>query len=78
MAVQHGLKLHQMDIITAFLNGKLKEEVYMRQPECFISQGQEHLVCRLKWSIYGLEQSSRRWNSALDCQLKEMGFLVSG
>jgi hypothetical protein len=77
LAVQHGLKLHQMDIITAFLNGELKEEVYMRQPECFISKGQEHLFCRLKRSIYGLKQSPRCWNSALDYQLKEMGFVQS-
>jgi Reverse transcriptase (RNA-dependent DNA polymerase) len=56
MAVQHGLKLHQMDNITAFLNGELKE-VSMRQPGCFIWQGQEHIVCRLKRSMYGLKQS---------------------
>ena len=68
MAVQHGLKLHQTDIITAFFNGELKDEVYMRQPECFILQGQEHLVCRLKRSIYGLKQSPRCWNSAQSAQ----------
>ena len=66
LAVQNGLKLHQMDVTTAFLNGKLKEEVYMQQPEGFVIKGQEHLVGKLKRSIYGLKQSSRCWNSVLE------------
>ena len=77
LAVQHGLKLHQVDVITAFLNGKLEVEVYMRQPEGFIAKGQEHLVCKLKESIYGLKQSPRCWNTILDDQLKDMGFVQS-
>ena len=59
LAAQHGLKLHQMDVTTAFLNGELKEEIYMKQPEGFIAKGKEHLVCKLNRSIYGLKQSPR-------------------
>lgn len=70
LAVQNGLKLHQVDVTTAFLNGELEEEVYMKQLKGFIAKGQEHLVCKLKRSIYGLKQSPRCWNSALDSQLK--------
>ena len=74
MGTQNQLKLHQMDVSTAFLHGELTEEVYMRQPEGFIEPGNEHLVCRLRRSIYGLKQSPRCWNQALDNRLKEMGF----
>ena len=75
LAAQNGLKLHQMDVTTAFLNGELEDEVYMKQPEGFIVQDQEHLVCKLKRSIYGLRQSPRCWNSTLDRHLQKMGFV---
>lgn len=74
-AVQQGLKLHQVDVSSAFLNGKLEEEVYMKQPPVFISAGKENLVCKLKKSIYGLKQSPRCWNTALHNQLEKMGFV---
>ena len=74
LAVQSNLKLHQMDVTTAFLNGELKEQIYKRQPERYIEQGKEGLVCKLKRSIYGLKQSPQCWNAALDSQMKRMGF----
>ena len=49
------LELHQMDVKTIFLNGELNEETYMEQPAGFIIQGQEHKVCKLNRSIYGLK-----------------------
>ena len=63
LSVQNDLQLHQIDVTTAFLNGELKEEVFMNQPNGFIKEGQEYLVCKLKRSIYGLKQSPRCWNS---------------
>lgn len=77
LACQEGLKVHQMDITTAFLNGDLKEEVYVRQPEGFVADGQKHLVYRLKKSLYGLKQAPRCWNQVLDSYLKTMGFKQS-
>jgi len=74
LRAQHKLQLDQMDVSTTFLHGELGEEVYMRQPEGFIEQGKEHLVCCLKRSIYGLKESPRCWNHSLDSKLKEMGF----
>lgn len=78
LSVQHGLQVHQVDVATAFLNGRLEEEVYMAQPEGFVSPGREHFVCRLKKSIYGLKQSARCWNTALDTHLKRLGFVQAG
>ena len=77
IAVQRDLQLHQLDITTAFLNGQLEEEIFMRQPEGYVIKGKEHLVCRLKQSLYGLKQSPRCWNSTLDTQLKSMGYTPS-
>ena len=77
LAVRNGLRLHQLDVTTAFLNGKLEEVLYMRQPEGFVAEGREQLVCKLKRSIYGLKQSPRCWNSTIDGYLKQLGFLQS-
>ena len=50
-----GWKLHQIDVKTAFLNGKIEEEVYIEQPEGFELHGKESHVCKLKKVVYGLK-----------------------
>ena len=62
IAAKNGLKLHQMDVKTAFLNGELDEEIFLKQPEGFVVKGYEDHVCKLKRSIYGLKQSAgEKW-----------------
>ena len=63
-----------MNIKTAFLNGNLEEEIYMMQPEGFVAKNQEHMVCKLKRSIYGFKQASRLWNIIFDQEIKLFGF----
>jgi Reverse transcriptase (RNA-dependent DNA polymerase) len=63
-----------MDVKTAFLNGNLHEEIYMKQPEGFVVKGKEHMGCRLKRSIYGLKQASRQWYLKFDQVITEFGF----
>ena len=48
-----------MDVKIVFLNGDLDEEIYMQQPVSLIIKGQEHKVCKLKKSIYGLKKALR-------------------
>ena len=62
-----------MDMKTTFLNGNLYEEVYMTQPEGFISENGSK-VCKLQRSIYGLKQAPRSWNIRFDETIKEFGF----
>ena len=50
---------------SAFLNGELKEEVYLMQSEGFVNRG-EHLVCRLKTTLHGLKQAPRSWHGKID------------
>ena len=61
-----GLLLHQMDFVTAFLNGDLKETVYMEQPQGFEQGDPAKTVCLLLKSIYGLKQSPRQWYAKID------------
>jgi hypothetical protein len=53
-SVAKGFKLHQMDVKSAFLNGVLEEEVYVRQPLGFESDKYPHRVYKLSKALYGL------------------------
>ena len=68
-------EIWQMDVKTAFLNGFLKEELYMMQPEGFVDPKGANKVCKLQWSIYGLVQASRSWNIRFDSVIKAYGFI---
>ena len=64
-----------MDLKTAFLNGFLKEELYMMQPEGFVNPKGASKICKLQRSIYGLVQASRSWNIHFDEVIKAYGFI---
>ncbi|GJX54085.1 zinc finger, CCHC-type containing protein [Tanacetum coccineum] len=63
-----------MDVKTAFLNGDLDEEVYMKQPEGFVMPGNEHKVCKLVKSLYGLKQAPKQWHQKFDEVVLSSGF----
>ena len=74
IAAQYKLVLHQMDVKTAFLNGLLEEEIYMKQPEGFVDPKYPDLLCKLKRAFYGLKQSPRMWNQTIDEFMRKIGF----
>ena len=63
-----------MDVVTAFLNGELEEEIYMQQPEGYVEPGSEHMACKLKKSLYGLKQSPRCWNKSFVKSMESLDF----
>ena len=77
LAAQHNLHVHQMDVSSAFMNGKLSEELYMTQPDGFIEKSKDHFVYRLDNTICGLKQAPKCWNSSLDGYLKSLKFQQS-
>lgn len=66
-----------MDVKTAFLNGELEEEIYMKQPEGFVVPGQENKVCRLVKSLYGLKQAPKQWHLKFDQAMMSDGFHIN-
>ncbi|GKD00994.1 retrovirus-related pol polyprotein from transposon TNT 1-94 [Tanacetum coccineum] len=58
-AAHKNMTIYQMDIKTAFLNGELKEEVYVSQPERFVDQDNPSHVYKLKMALYDLKQAPR-------------------
>lgn len=68
-----GWSITHMDVVTAFLNGTIKEEIYMQQPPGFVTEHQRHLVCHLWKSLYGLKQSPRAWYEEVDLFLQSVG-----
>ena len=56
LAINHDWVLHHLDMKFSFLNGELKEEIYLEHSEGFFKLGQEQLVCKLKNTLYGLNK----------------------
>ena len=74
LAATNGWEVHHLDVKTAFLHGELKENVYVTQPEGFVTKGSEEKVYKLHKALYGLRQAPRAWNIKLNEILKKLSF----
>ena len=72
---QIGLLVEQTDVEIAFLNGKVKWRVFVKQPEGY--EDGTGKVCMLNKALYGLRKSPRTWYECLDDYLKSLGFVRS-
>ncbi|GJT68016.1 putative ribonuclease H-like domain-containing protein [Tanacetum coccineum] len=70
-AAHMNMVIYQMDVKTAFLNGNLREEVYVSQPDGFVDPDKPNHVYKLKKALYGLKQAPRAWYDMLS------SFLIS-
>ena len=76
ITADQDLEIHQLDIKTAFLNGKLHEDVYIEQPPGY-NNGNPDIACKLNKALYGLKQASRAWHHTLKAELESLGFAES-
>ena len=72
ISASRNWEVHHMDVKYAFLHGYLHEDIYMKQPEGYISDSS--LVCKLKKSLYGLKQAPEEWYSKVDAFLLSQKF----
>ena len=75
LAIATFYEIWKMDVKTTFLNGFLKEKLYMMQQEGFVNPKGANKVCKRQRSIYGLMQASRSWNICFDKVIKAYGFI---
>ena len=75
LAIATFYEIWQMDVKTAFLNGFIKEESYMMQPEGFVNPKGANKVCKPQRSIYALVQASRSRKIYFDKVIKAYGFI---
>ena len=73
IAANEEMYVHQMDVVSAYVQGELHDEVYMKQPEMFVKRGEEMKVCKLLRPLYGLKQSGHEWYKKFDNYLRKIG-----
>ena len=72
LAVAEDWEIQQMDVKGTYLNGMIKEQIYMKQPEGYDDRTGH--VCHLIKSLYGLKQARHEWNNELNKQLESLGW----
>ena len=74
LASQRNWKIFQLDVKSAFLHGKLEEDVYVEQPQGYEIKGSEDKVYKLHKALYGLKQAPRAWFSRILSYFIAQGF----
>jgi hypothetical protein len=77
IAAKNDWPLHQLDVVTAFLNGNIQEDVIMEIPEGFPGAGDPSKVCKIKRALYGLKQAPKAWHQRIDAWLVSQGLMRS-
>jgi hypothetical protein len=75
-ATHYGFKLYQIDVRIAFLNGPIKEEVYVEQSPSFESEEYHNHIYKLHKTFYELKQAPRAWYEYLGDFLIKNGFMI--
>ena len=75
LAAKYGWLLHQLDVITAFLNGTINEEILMEIPPGFPHSDDESKVCCINRALYGLKQSPRAWYDRITSWMQQQGLV---
>jgi transposase InsO family protein len=73
LAAIHSWKMFQLDVKSAYLNGHLDEEIYMKQPPGF--EDDSGRVCKLNRALYGLKQAGNVWNREFNSAMNALGFM---
>lgn len=74
LAAQKGWDIFQLDVKSAFLYGKLTEDVFVEQPKGYVKKGSEDKVYKLNKALYGLKQAPRAWFSRIESYFLQQGF----
>ena len=74
IACKYEWPFYRLDVKSAFLNGLIKEVVFVSQPPGFEIAGKENMVYKLHKALYGLKQAPRAWNKKIDQVLIQIGF----
>ncbi|CAI7849364.1 unnamed protein product [Closterium sp. NIES-54] len=77
VAAQRDYELHSLDFSTAFLQGSLHEEIWLRRPPGFTGSFPPGTQWSLRWPVYGLRQAPREWHDTLRTTLVALGFAPS-
>ena len=76
LSAKMNWRLWQLDVKNAFLYGELDRDIFMMQPECFVSNDHASYVCKLKKALYGLKQAQRAWYGKISQYFMFCGFKI--